>query len=314
MATVPQADAPTPTPAVALIPYVLVLLCGVVWGMTFSLARIAASTQAHPIGLAFWQALGGGLVLLIYCLLRRRRPRLDRAHFKHACVIALFGTAIPASLYFYAAPKVPAGVLAITVALVPMLTYALSWMLGIDRFGRRRVLGIVLGFIAIILLVAPDTSLPEPGMARWLVLPLIASVFYTLENVYVDVYIPQNADLEGLLTTGLMVAAAMLVPILYLGDAFHPIAPPFDPADWAILAMMVVSSAAYVMFLYVVKMAGAVFASMAGYVITLAGVFWGMVFFAERHSPWVWAALALMLVGMLLVTPRRSAPDIGAHV
>ena len=312
MATVPQADAPTP--AVAVIPYVLVLLCGVVWGMTFSLARIAASTQAHPIGLAFWQALGGGVVLLIYCLLRRRRPRLDRAHFKHACVIALFGTAIPASLYFYAAPKVPAGVLAITVALVPMLTYALSWMLGIDRFGRRRVLGIVLGFIAIILLVAPDTSLPEPGMARWLVLPLIASVFYTLENVYVDVYIPQNADLEGLLTTGLMVAAAMLVPVLYLGDAFHPIAPPFDPADWAILAMMVVSSAAYVMFLYVVKMAGAVFASMAGYVITLAGVFWGMVFFAERHSPWVWAALALMLVGMLLVTPRRSAPDIGAHV
>ena len=312
MATVPQADAPTP--AVAVIPYVLVLLCGVVWGMTFSLARIAASTQAHPIGLAFWQALGGGVVLLIYCLLRRRRPRLDRAHFKHACVIALFGTAIPASLYFYAAPKVPAGVLAITVALVPMLTYALSWMLGIDRFGRRRVLGIALGFIAIVLLVAPDTSLPEPGMARWLVLPLIASVFYTLENVYVDVYIPQNADLEGLLTTGLMVAAAMLVPILYLGDAFHPIAPPFDPADWAILAMMVVSSAAYVMFLYVVKMAGAVFASMAGYVITLAGVFWGMVFFAERHSPWVWAALALMLVGMLLVTPRRSAPDIGAHV
>ena len=77
--------------------------------------------------------------------------------------------------------------------------------------------------------------------------------------------------------------------------------------------MTVVSRTAYVMFLYLIKMSGAVFAGMNGYIVTLAGVFWGMFFFDEQHSLWVWSALALMLVGMLLVTPRRNIPDIGAH-
>ena len=298
----------------SVIPYILVLFCGLIWGMTFSLARIAALGSAHPLGLAFWQALGGAAVLAIFCLLRWRRPQLTRTNGKHACVIALFGTAIPGTLYFYAASKVPAGVLAITVALVPMLTYAISWLLGIDQFGRRRLGGIILGLVAIILLVAPDTSLPDPAMTRWLTLALIASVFYTLENIYVDMRVGQHPDMIGLLTIALMIAALVLAPIIYFEGAFYPINWPLDRAELALIAMMLVSSVAYVLFLYSVKLAGAVFASMAGYVITLAGVFWGIVFFAEQHSPWVWAALVLMLLGMVLVTPRRRAPDLGAHV
>ncbi len=311
-----KADQSTPTMAVpaSVVPYILVLFCGLIWGMTFSLARIATLGSAHPLGLAFWQALGGGSVLAIFCLLRWRRPQITRTNFKHACVIALFGTAIPGTLYFYAAPKVPAGVLAITVALVPMLTYAISWLLGIEQFGRRRLCGIILGLVAIILLVAPDTSLPEPGMTRWLIPPLIASVFYTLENIYVDMRVGQHPDMIGLLTIALMLAALVLAPIIYFEGAFYPINWPLDRTEIALIAMMLVSSIAYVLFLYAVKLAGAVFASMAGYIITLSGVFWGMMFFAERHSPWVWTALVLMLLGMVLVTPRRRAPDLGAHV
>ena len=37
---------------------------------------------------------------------------------------------------------------------------------------------------------------------------------------------------------------------------------------------------------------------MAGYVVTGSGVVLGMIFYGERHSPWIWAALAL-------VKPRR---------
>jgi drug/metabolite transporter (DMT)-like permease len=55
-----------------------------------------------------------------------------------------------------------------------------------------------------------------------------------------------------------------------------------------------------------VKKSGSVFASLVGYVITLAGVFWGMLFFGESHSIWVWAALVTMLVGMAMVTPREQ--------
>lgn len=292
-----------------VLPYLLMLGCGVIWGMTFSLARIATFEAAHPLSLTFWVVLLGGLLLLVFCLLRGGSLRLNRADLKHCVVISLFGSTIPSSLYFYAAPKVPAGVLAITVAFMPILTHAGSWLLGVDPFSRWRTLGVALGFCAIALLVLPQSSLPEPHMARWVLVALLAALCYAVENIYVDVCIPRRADLSALLTVALLLAALMLAPLVFATGIFRPISLPLDSSELAILSMAVVSCSVYAMFLHLVKMSGAVFASMAGYLMTLAGVFWGMLFFSERHSWWVWAALVVMLLGMLLVTPRREPTD-----
>jgi len=286
-------------------PYLMVFAIGITWGVTFSLARIATEAGAHPIGLTFWQAIGGFLVLLPICIFRRQLPRLDWQNIKRFTVIALAGTAVPGTLFFYAASHVPAGILAISIALVPMLTYAFAWILGMDKYESRRFMGIVFGFGAILMLSLPDTSLPDPDMVKWMLLALIASVFYTIENLYVDSCIPHGTDLLALLMASLLVATLVLTPVIYLQDAFVMLRYPFQRVEWAIFSMAFVSSAAYVTFLFLVKMSGAVFASMAGYVITLAGVFWGMIFFDESHSVWVWAALVAMLVGMALVTPRE---------
>jgi len=37
-------------------------------------------------------------------------------------------------------------------------------------------------------------------------------------------------------------------------------------------------------------------------------VFWGMAIFGEAHSYWVWLSLAVMLVGLAMVTPRKAEP------
>lgn len=287
------------------LPYFMVLVSGVLWGLTFSLARIATEEQAHPLGLAFWQALGGGLILLLVCLIRRSWPALTLDILKRSCVIALLGTAVPGTMYFYAASRVPVGVLAITVALVPILTYALALALRVDQFSHKRFLGIIAGFAAIVFLIAPGTSLPNPAMAQWVFLALGAAVFYTLENVYVDVYIPKSTDMVVLLMGGLIIAGVILLPLVATLDAFVPINYPLGNPEWAILGMIVVSSVAYLIFLYLIKYSGAVFASVTAYIITVFGVFWGILLFNEQHSLWVWGALLLMLLGMSLVKPRR---------
>ncbi|MCZ6488229.1 MAG: DMT family transporter [Gammaproteobacteria bacterium] len=289
-----------------LVPYMMVFTVGITWGVTFSLARIAAEAGAHPIGLAFWQAAGGALVLLPVCLYRKVLPRINWQNCKRYMVIALAGTAVPGTFLFYAASRVPSGILAITVSLVPMLTYVFALILGIDKYANKRFVGIMLGFGAILLLSLPESSLPDPGMVKWMLLALLASVFYTIENIYVDISIPQGTDLVALLAGGLCVAALLLAPIAFSQSAFVTPQYPFTEVEWAIIAMAFVSSTAYALFFYIVKKSGAVFASLVGYVITLAGVFWGMLFFGESHSIWVWAALATMLVGMAMVTPREK--------
>ncbi len=290
-------------------PYFLVLLSSLVWGLTFSLARIATSENAHPLGLSFWQAFGGGVTLLFVCGYRRTWPVLDANSIRRYLVIAFTGTAIPATLFFYAASKIPAGILAITVTVIPMLTYGFSLILGIDQYARKRFIGILLGFIAILFLVIPESSLPDPSMTPWLLLALLSSVFYTIENLYVDAWVPDDADMTALLTGGLFMAALVLVPIQWAMDVWVPLQFPFTKIEWSIFAIAVAGSLAYALFFLVVKLAGAVFASLTAYVVTITGVFWGIIIFDETHSTWVWASFVLLLIGMALVTPRHRSAD-----
>jgi drug/metabolite transporter (DMT)-like permease len=273
--------------------------------MMFSLARMAVQFGASPIGLTFWQALGGAVILLVLCLFRRKLPTLNRQHFKHYLIISLVGTAIPGTLFFYAASHVPAGILAITIALVPMITYIVTWALRIDKFQIRRFSGICLGFCAILLLSVPEGSLPGPGMVKWVMLCLVASVFYAIEGIYLEVKVPAQTDSIALLCASLFTSAIIMLPIIYLQDAFVALTYPLGDLEWILIAIALVSSSAYAVFIYTVKLSGAVFATMAGYIITLSGVFWGILFFQETHSNWVWASLVLMLAGMALVTPRE---------
>ena len=291
----------------SLFPYVLVATAGVLWGLTFSLARMATEDQGHPLGLSFWTAIGGGTMLLLFYLFRYGPQSVGVDDMKRFCIIALLGSVIPNTMYFYAVPWVPVGVLAITVALVPMLTYALSWSMRLDKFAVKRFLGIVSGLLAVALLVGPDTSLPDPTMLKWVLLALGAAVFYTVENVYVDAFVPASTDMVLLVAGALTMAGVILFPVVIAFDAFVPLTLPLGKSEWAILAIMLFSSVSYVMFFYVIRVAGAVFASLTGYMVTLCGVFWGMLLFDERHSAWVWSALILMLLGMALVRPRRRA-------
>ena len=52
---------------------------------------------------------------------------------------------------------------------------------------------------------------------------------------------------------------------------------------------------------------GPVFASQCAYVVTLAGVLWGILIYGEAHSTWVWASLVVMIIALSLVRPRDSA-------
>ena len=97
----------------------------------------------------------------------------------------------------------------------------------------------------------------------------------------------------------------MLPVALANGTLFMPTFP-FGAVEWAVLGLALIATIAYTMFVTTVERAGPIFASQVGYVVTLAGVFWGMLLFGESHSAWVWVSLVTMLAGLALVTPRKT--------
>ncbi len=287
-------------------PLLLLVSTGVIWAVTFSLAKIATTAGAHPLGIALWQGVFGGLVLLSLALYRRRPPPVSRRHLGFYLICGLLGTAIPSTLYFYAAARVPAGVLSITVAAVPILTFAAALVFRVDRLTRGRVLGVLCGIVAVLLIVLPETSLPERSMALWVLAAVLGATCYATENMYVALRRPPGTDPTATVAGMLLMASLVLAPVVAATGTFVPLGYPWGAIEWSIIGMMLINAFSYAVFYHLIQIAGPVFAAQTAYVVTLAGVAWGIAIFGEEHSPWVWAALVVMMLGLALVTPRPT--------
>jgi drug/metabolite transporter (DMT)-like permease len=155
----------TTTSVTRLWAWSILLLMGVAWGLSFSLAKLAVAGGGHPLGITLWQAMLGALFLGAVTLGRGRVISLKSNFLVLYLICALLGTAIPGVLFYYAARHVPAGVLSITVTLVPILTVFLAVLLRVERLALSRVTGVLCGTLAVILLVGSFWPVwPRPAM------------------------------------------------------------------------------------------------------------------------------------------------------
>ncbi len=289
-----------------LLPVGMLLILGTMWGGSFSLAKVATTAGIHPFGLLLWQSVGAATILLSFCALRRRLRAVRIAHVGYYTGCALLGIVAPSTAIYWAAAHVPAGVLAMLVTSVPMLTYALALATRVEVFDGRCVAGLALGFVAVLLIVGPRTSLPVPGMVGWVLIGLIAPLCYAGSNIFVARFRPAASESTAL-AAGMLTAAAVLATLLATATGTaHMVGPPWDAADMAVLGLPVITGVAHIFLFELIRIAGPVFFSQVGYVVTVAGVLWGMLLFGERHSPWIWLALVLMFAGVALVNMRRG--------
>ncbi|HWA51365.1 MAG TPA: DMT family transporter [Dongiaceae bacterium] len=284
----------------------ILLIMGAAWGLSFSLARIAASAGIHPFSITFWEALGAGTALILVCALRRRRIPLSRELLALYLVSGALGMVVPNAIFFYAAAHVPAGVLSISLAVIPMITFVVSAALRLERFAFGRVAGVLFGILAIVLLVGPQQSLPDPAQLPWVLACVGAAACYAGFNIMVALWKPRGATSLTTTTALFSAAAALLVPVMAATGSFVLPGWPWTEVEWSLLGLGLINAVAFSLFVYLIDTAGPVFTSQTSNLVTLFGVLWGIVIFGEQNSSWVWLSLATMMLAITLVTPRRA--------
>ena len=296
-----------------LAPTIMLIVQGAIFGAMIGINRIAVGGGVPPLGYAFWQCAGAGLVLLVLAVATGREPSIHRANVAFYLVVGGLGLAIPWGLLAIVAPHLPAGIITILLGLIPVGTYALAVILRIAAVKVASVTGLLLGFAGLLVIVLPEGSLPEPGMGMWVVI-LLSSVFASAcSNIIAERFRPVEASSSLALGSGtfLGAAAVLLVLVLALGQ-FYPIPPRFAARDWALLVSIAIAAVNLCLFFEVVRRAGAVFVSQFNYIVVPSGIVWGMILFHEQHSVWIWLAIPLMLGGIALVnsssSPRREVP------
>jgi drug/metabolite transporter (DMT)-like permease len=235
---------------------------------------------------------------------RGRRLPIDRRHVVFYLIVGFLGTALPNGLSYAAYQHLPVGVMMTVIALVPMATLLLALPLGIEQPEPRRLIGLALGVAAVALIALPDSSLPDPDKAVWIILPVIVTLAYAAESLYLAARRPPGCDTLTVMCGLCWGSVVLLIPALVATGGWVDITR-LGPPELAILYNTAIHLVAYFGFLWLITQAGPVFAVQVGYVVTGSGVGFGMLVYGERPSAWVWAALALMFAGLALVKPRR---------
>tara|TARA_B100000676_G_scaffold265341_1_gene278325 strand:- start:7602 stop:8525 length:924 start_codon:yes stop_codon:yes gene_type:complete len=281
----------------------------------FCMLQVATTAGVPFLGLIFWQCLAGAVAFGLTLIARRTPIPLRAAHMRYYGAAAVFGLVIPYLGMTYAAANIPVGILGMVFTIEPALTYLIALILIIERYQGLRFAGLLIGIAGLLLILLPQSSLPSPDMLPWVLVALSVPVSWALWSNWMHFDKPPEVDSAvgagAMMILGSIMLAAPATLTGEIGWLFG------DQAHvwWVIPVFSVLNVWLWLACLETIRLEGPVFYSTWTFIGTPLSIAFGMMFFAERHSLWIWSALILLFASLYLVNrtmiqaQTRPLPD-----
>ena len=284
----------------------LLFLTGVLYGLSYSLTGVAIANGVPFTSFVFWMGMGGAAVSLLLSLGHGRLPPLSLKHISSYAIAGVSGYAVPFLTVGYVSGKgVPAGIVSMLVVLSPLLTYAGAVAFRLEAIWWPRVLGFAVGIVGVALLVVPETSLPSRDLVPWIMLALLLPLGYTTTSLATALLRPPETDSLHFSFGFFFFGSLPILAVAAATDGWWWFEGGMDPGDWALITAIFVQTLGIYLFVELIRFLGPVFFSTVNFVVALSGIGWGVLFFGESHSHWVWLALVCLMLGVFFVIQRR---------
>ena len=282
--------------------WLLFAALGLVWGIPYLLIKVAVA-EVSPATLVFLRTIIGTALLLPIAAARNElAPLLPRWRWLVAYTAA--EVAIPWFFLSDAERHISSSLAGLLIAAVPFVGALLAWLTGgDDRPDRRRVGGLVIGFVGVAALVGLDVSAGDLGAVAEVALVAIG---YATGPMIIA------RRLSGVPAIGVVAASLALTAIVYapVGIAQLPAAAPSLSAVAAIAILGVICTAlAFLVFFALVAEVGPARATVITYVNPAVALALGVALLGEPLTFGIALGFGLVLLGSFLAT-RRSAPAV----
>ncbi|SFE91982.1 EamA-like transporter family protein [Sulfitobacter brevis] len=282
-------------------------LMGAGWGATQPMTKIAVSTGYGYFPLVFWQVVIGAAMMAVACGLRRTPLPLNFRALRLYLILALVGTVLPGTITYQAAVHLPAGIMSLLLSTVPMFAFAIALPLGNDTFSKRRLVGLMIGLVGVLIILAPSVDLGRDIPVLWAVIYLGTAVFYAFEGNYVARWGTEGLDPFQVMLGASLAGIVLLAPAMVISGQYITPVWPLPLPQLALVGSSMIHVLVYATYVWLVGRAGAIFAVQVSYLVTGFGLIWARIMLGEAYAPTIWLALAAMFIGMYLVQPRPKA-------
>ena len=288
--------------------YILLVSIALIWGSQYIFNELALQ-ELTPFGLMIMRIFFGFVTLTFLILLipgeRAKRLHLTKKLFVLFIVIGAVEAAIPFFLIAYGQLHVASSITAIIMGLIPMMTILL------ERLMRHRGkitltegIGLTVGFAGLIVLINPVSDNLHSTLLGFLSISMAAFCF-ALALILMAKIPKEISSLHATRFILMIYALPLMLVWLFLNN--HSLA--LSDSTWLSVIILGIFSSGivYLLYLKLIRLAGASFTALSNYLVPLVGTALGVYFFNE---PFTWnIALSLLLIVSALFTIKGTTKD-----
>lgn len=288
--------------------WILFILLCLIWGSSFVLMKLGMFAPDGSAVLSAWQVAAlriftSGLVLLPFAIKAWRR--ITPALRGIILVSGWLGSFIPAILFCLAESRIDSALAGTLNAVTPLSTLLIGWLIYRVPVAKSKLWGILIGLAGCILLFMQKAfdSVHHPG---WAGLVLLATICYGWNVHLVKQKLSgiSAIDIATLAFSG-MIPFSLLLLVVSGYFRLPLLEPMYARATIAASILGIIGTAvASVIFYRIVKLSGALFASLVTYGIPFVAIGWGLVY-GEKINITQVIALAIILGGVYLTNKER---------
>lgn len=275
-----------------------------VWGSSFLWIKIALGglgpTQIALVRLA----LGAAVIIGLVVLTKDKLPR-TKAAWARMLVPALFGSALPFTLFGVGERSVGSGVAGVLNATTPLWALLITLAIGAERdLGAVRLVGLLLGFAGTLVIFAPWHA---SGLASWGALAcLLAAISYAVSYAYIGRHLVGTVSPVALSAAQLTGGVVLVAAALPFTGGLAPIQLGVGPAVAVAILGVAGTGVAFVLNNRLIADEGVTTATSVGYLLPVVSVLLGAVFLNEQLNVRILVGMVVVLAGVAL-SRRRNA-------
>lgn len=282
--------------------WLLLGLLSILWGGSFFFNGVVLR-ELPPFTLVFLRVALAALMLLPLLRLYRIRFPSGLAGWTPFIAIGLFNNVLPFSLIVVGQTFIPSGLASILNATTPLFTVAVMTAAGEEKLQARRIAGVIVGLIGVVILHGDGLGL-ERGQGLGILLCLAAALSYGVSALVARRLLSDVPPL-GAATFQMLASAAMMTVVAGMVERPWRLPMPGVTTWLAVIGLAALSTAlAYIVFFQILRRSGATNVMLVTLLIPVTAILLGVAMLGETISPREIAGALVIGSALLLIDGR----------
>jgi len=279
----------------------LLVLISAIWGGSFIFMRVLSPIYG-PVYTSSLRLLSASFFLYSYYLIKHIKVEW-KSNIKWFLIIGLLNSAIPFTLYAFAALYLPANLSVILNSTSPMFGLLFGVLIIHEKITGKKIMGLVLGTLGVIII----TSVTFDEIDIYVILSIgacvLAASLYGLSGALIKKY-ASNIPSNQLVLGSMFLGGLVLLP-------FGLLSPITGTITIISILMMITfgvigTAVTYLIYFALIRDLGPVKALMTTYVMPVFGIVWSILFLRETLRLESILGLIIILSGIYLITSKRK--------